>query len=181
MGSSSLLTSAMPAIPTTKWDTPRTEALRDEISTETRELWDATVDGFLESDEMKKAKKRSPDVHVANASKLMNMTLHRPNANYTRISDLDLSLAESTVKRVTALGGEADKLSRDKSLLNWRYIFTKVPSTFNPVTKKKAAFEIILDVARTSTKLKSEDKKPTVKKHLAGLRNRKWRSNSAVW
>jgi len=172
---------AMPATPTTMWDTPKTEALRDEVTTETRELWDATVDGFLESEEKKKAKKRYPDVHVANASKLMNMTLHRPNANYTKISDLDLSLAESTVKRVTALGDEVDKLSRNKSPMVFLYIFTKVPPTFNAVTKKKAAFQILLDVAKNSTKLKPEDKKPTVKKHLAGLRNRKWRSNSAVW
>lgn len=172
---------AMPAVPTTVLDTPKTEALRDEISTETRELWDATVDGFLESYEMKKAKKRFPDVHVANASKLMNMTLHQPNVNYTKITGLDLSLAESTVKRVTALGNEADKLSRKKSVSNWLYIFKNVPTTFNPVTTKKAAFKIILDVAKKSVNLKPEDKKPTVKKHLTGLRNRKWRSNSPVW
>lgn len=172
---------AMPATPTTKWDSPQTEDLRDEVSTETRELWDATVDGFLESDEMKKANKRYPDVHVANASKLMNMTLHQPNANYTRITDLDLSLAESTVKRVTALGDEADKLSRTKSFFGCWYIFSKVPTTFNAVTKKKAAFDIILDVAKSSTHLKPVDKKPTVTKHLTGLRNRRWRNNAAVW
>lgn len=166
---------------TTTWDTADTQALREEISTETRELWDATVDGFLESHEFRKAGTKMPDKKVENASKLMNMTLHRPKVNHTEITDLDLSLAESTVRRVTALGGEVDAVAVDTTKVTFDFLKSKVTSPFSDAVKKKTAFEIILEKSKTSAKLKPEDIAPTPQEHLGGLRNRKWRSTSPVF
>ena len=155
--------------------------MRDEISTETRELWDATVDGFLDSHEFKKKGTKMPDVHVENASKLMNMTLHRPRVRHTDITDLDLSLAEATVGRVTRMGKEVDKTANNKGSSVFKYIKKRVPTPFTDASRKKAAFDIILDQASRSKKLKPVDISPTPEKHLGGLRERKWRDSSAVF
>lgn len=165
----------------TAWDTADTQALREEISNETRELWDATVDGFLESNEFRKEGKKMPNKRVANASKLMNMTLHRPMVNHTEITDLDLSLAESTVNRVSKLGDEVDSFADDTAKVTFDFLQSKVTTPFTAREKKKAAFNIILEKAKTSSKLKPVDISPTAEKHLGGLRNRKWRKSRPVF
>ncbi len=170
---------------TTKWDTEDSEELRYAISSEARELWDASVDGFLALYKYKRKKTEYlKSLTLRNLSKLLNMTLHRPGVKHSRIYNLDLSLAESTVKRMSNFHGEMSEFSESTDKSDTKLIKKKAPKGFKNTKKEdqeKFAFKTILNFAGNSSELKPADLLPTKEKHLGGLRNRVWGDGRSVW